>query len=239
MFDVGFSELMVIGIVALMVIGPEKLPKVARTVGALLGRMQRYVNDVKADINREIELDEFKKMHTSVQDAAKSIETSMTETMSGFQAQADELNKIASGDIAGLTDSSAVSGTPAPAGGTAAVTDGAAVTAGAAGAAGAVDAVDAVDAVGAATAAADGAAAVPGAAPAAASAAVASAPVDAAALLAAVEAAPGPAAAAQSAAVPVAETGSQSGAQASLLLEPAPTNASGVVPPSKKPAVAA
>ena len=230
MFDVGFSELMVIGIVALMVIGPEKLPKVARTVGALLGRMQRYVNDVKADINREIELDEFKKMHTSVQDAAKSIETSMTETMSGFQAQADELNKIASGDIAGLTDSSAVSGTPAPAGGTAAVTDGAA---------GAVDAVDAVDAVGAATAAADGAAAVPGAAPAAASAAVASAPVDAAALLAAVEAAPGPAAAAQSAAVPVAETGSQSGAQASLLLEPAPTNASGVVPPSKKPAVAA
>ena len=230
MFDVGFSELMVIGIVALMVIGPEKLPKVARTVGALLGRMQRYVNDVKADINREIELDEFKKMHTSVQDAAKSIETSMTETMSGFQAQADELNKIASGDIAGLTDSSAVSGTPAPAGGTAAVTDGAA---------GAVDAVDAVDAVGAATAAADGAAAVPGAAPAAASAAMASAPVDAAALLAAVEAAPGPAAAAQSAAVPVAETGSQSGAQASLLLEPAPTNASGVVPPSKKPAVAA
>lgn len=215
MFDVGFSELMVIGIVALMVIGPEKLPKVARTVGALLGRMQRYVNDVKADINREIELDEFKKMHTSVQDAAKSIETSMTETMSGFQAQADELNKIASGDIAGLTDSSAVSGTPAPAGGTAAVTDGAAA------------------------AAAAGAAAVPGAAPAAASAAMASAPVDAAALLAAVEAAPGPAAAAQSAAVPVAETGSQSGAQASLLLEPAPTNASGVVPPSKKPAVAA
>ena len=199
MFDVGFSELMVIGIVALMVIGPEKLPKVARTVGALLGRMQRYVNDVKADINREIELDEFKKMHTSVQDAAKSIETSMTETMSGFQAQADELNKIASGDIAGLTDSSAVSGTPAPAGGTAAVTDGAA----------------------------------------AASAAMASAPVDAAALLAAVEAAPGPAAAAQSAAVPVAETGYQSGAQASLLLEPAPTNTSGVVPPSKKPAVAA
>ena len=104
MFDVGFSEMLVIGIVALLVIGPEKLPSVARTVGALLGRMQRYVNDVKADINREIELDEFKKLQTTVQDAAKSIETSMTDTMSTFQSQADELNKIASGDIAGLTE---------------------------------------------------------------------------------------------------------------------------------------
>ena len=104
MFDVGFSELLVIGIVALVVIGPEKLPRVARTVGALLGRMQRYVNDVKADINREIELDELKKLQTTVQDAATSIQTSMNETVSGFQSQADELNKIASGDIAGLTE---------------------------------------------------------------------------------------------------------------------------------------
>ena len=112
MFDVGFSELLVIGIVALLVIGPEKLPSVARTVGALLGRMQRYVNDVKADINREIELDELKKLQTTVQDAAKSIETSMNETMSGFQTQADELNKIASGES--LADPSGLTG-PAPA----------------------------------------------------------------------------------------------------------------------------
>jgi sec-independent protein translocase protein TatB len=98
MFDVGFSELLVIGIVALVVIGPEKLPRVARTVGALLGRMQRYVNDVKADINREIELDELKNLKTTVQDAARSIETSVNESVSGFQAQADELNKIASGE---------------------------------------------------------------------------------------------------------------------------------------------
>jgi len=100
MFDVGFSELLVIGIVALVVIGPEKLPRVARTVGALLGRMQRYVNDVKADINREIELDELKNLKTTVQDAARSIETSVNESVSGFQAQADELNKIASGETA-------------------------------------------------------------------------------------------------------------------------------------------
>ncbi len=227
MFDVGFSELMVIGIVALMVIGPEKLPKVARTVGALLGRMQRYVNDVKADINREIELDEFKKMHTSVQDAAKSIETSMTETMSGFQAQADELNKIASGDIAGLTDSSVAGGAPAPADGTAAAV---AVADGAAAPAPAV--ASAVPASAPAGAPAGAPASVPAGAPAA-------APVDAAALLAAVEAAPGPAAVAQSVSIPAAETGSQSGAQAILMLEPAPTNASGAVPQTKSTAVAA
>ena len=108
MFDVGFSEMLVIGIVALVVIGPEKLPRVARTIGALLGRMQRYVNDVKADINREMELDELKKLQTTVQDAATSIQTSMNETVSGFQSQADELNKIASGDIAGLTETKPV-----------------------------------------------------------------------------------------------------------------------------------
>lgn len=55
MFDVGFSELIVIAIVALVVIGPERLPKVARTAGLLLGRLQRYVNDVKADIKREMQ----------------------------------------------------------------------------------------------------------------------------------------------------------------------------------------
>ena len=67
MFDIGFSELLVIGVVALIVIGPEKLPRVARTVGHLLGRMQRYVADVKADINREIELEELRKMRDSMQ----------------------------------------------------------------------------------------------------------------------------------------------------------------------------
>jgi sec-independent protein translocase protein TatB len=97
MFDVGFSEMVVIGVVALIVIGPEKLPRVARTVGALIGRMQRYVNDVKADINREIELDELKKLHTSVKDAAHSIETTMKETISSFESHATELNTAVSG----------------------------------------------------------------------------------------------------------------------------------------------
>ena len=62
MFDIGFSELIVIGIVTLVVVGPERMPRVARTAGLLLGRVQRYVNGVKADISREIQLDELKRL---------------------------------------------------------------------------------------------------------------------------------------------------------------------------------
>ncbi len=85
MFDVGFSELVVIGVVALVVIGPERLPKVARTVGLLVGRLQRYVNDVKADINREMELDELRKIQTQFQDAAKEVESSITTQVSAAE----------------------------------------------------------------------------------------------------------------------------------------------------------
>ena len=74
MFDIGFSEILVIAVVALIVIGPERLPGVARTLGHLFGRMQRYVNDVKADIQREMELDELKKLRKDVEDSARSIE---------------------------------------------------------------------------------------------------------------------------------------------------------------------
>ncbi len=77
MFDISFSELMVIGLVALVVIGPERLPKVARTLGHLLGRAQRYVNDVKADISREVQLDELKKLQSQVADSARELETSV------------------------------------------------------------------------------------------------------------------------------------------------------------------
>ena len=77
MFDIGFSELLVIGVVALIVIGPQKLPRVARTVGHLAGRLQRYVSDVKADINREIELDELRKMRDSMQQAASEMQSSV------------------------------------------------------------------------------------------------------------------------------------------------------------------
>ncbi len=92
MFDIGFSELMVIAVVALIVIGPERLPKVARTLGHLFGRMQRYVNDVKADISREMELDELKKLQMSMQDAARSFEHSVTREVNSTES---ELQKIA------------------------------------------------------------------------------------------------------------------------------------------------
>ena len=77
MFDVSFSELVILGVVSLIVIGPERLPRVARTVGHLLGRMQRYVNEVKADISREIELEELRKLKTDMQEAATNFETSV------------------------------------------------------------------------------------------------------------------------------------------------------------------
>jgi sec-independent protein translocase protein TatB len=86
-FDVGFSELMVIAVVALIVIGPERLPRVARTMGHLFGRLQRYVNDVKADINREIELEELRKFKTTFEDAARGFESSVNTTVSSVQSE--------------------------------------------------------------------------------------------------------------------------------------------------------
>jgi sec-independent protein translocase protein TatB len=71
MFNVGFSELAVIAVVALVVIGPERLPGVARTAGALFGRMRRYVNEVKAEVEREMDLGEFEKIRATFHDAAR------------------------------------------------------------------------------------------------------------------------------------------------------------------------
>jgi sec-independent protein translocase protein TatB len=97
MFDLGFSELMVIGVVALIVIGPERLPRMARTVGHLAGRLQRYVSDVKADINREIELDELRKMRDSMQQAASNFESTVqsevSKTQTDLNKSVEELNQ--------------------------------------------------------------------------------------------------------------------------------------------------
>ena len=90
MFDIGFSELLVIGVVALIVIGPERLPRVARTIGHLAGRLQRYVADVKSDINREIELDELRKMRDSVQKTASEMETSVNSELSKTAADLNQ-----------------------------------------------------------------------------------------------------------------------------------------------------
>jgi sec-independent protein translocase protein TatB len=106
-FDVGFSELMVIAVVALIVIGPERLPRVARTLGHLFGRLQRYVNDVKADIAREMELDELRKFKSSFEDAARGFESAAQNVQSEVSKTESELNALAA---------SADPAAPAPAG---------------------------------------------------------------------------------------------------------------------------
>jgi sec-independent protein translocase protein TatB len=80
-FDIGFTELMLIALVGLIVIGPERMPKVARTVGHLLGRLQRYVGDVKADIKREMQLDELKKLQADMAAQAHDMESRVNEQM--------------------------------------------------------------------------------------------------------------------------------------------------------------
>ena len=81
MFDIGFSELVIVGVVALIVIGPERLPKVARTAGHLLGRFQRYASNVKSDISREMQMDELRK-------AGEGFKSSIESTVSEVQSQA-------------------------------------------------------------------------------------------------------------------------------------------------------
>ena len=104
MFDVGFSELIVIAVVALIVIGPEKLPKVARTAGHLLGRLQRYVSDVKSDINREMQLEDLKKLQQQVAEQAKSMEASVSQQLNSVETSLNE--SIAQG-VAEKTDAPA------------------------------------------------------------------------------------------------------------------------------------
>jgi sec-independent protein translocase protein TatB len=86
MIDLGLSKLAMIGVVALVVIGPEKLPRVARMAGTLYGRAQRYINQVKAEVGREIELDELRQMHKDVKQAASDVEHSIAKTVSDAES---------------------------------------------------------------------------------------------------------------------------------------------------------
>jgi sec-independent protein translocase protein TatB len=112
MFDIGFSEIVVIAVVALVVLGPEKLPKTARTLGHLFGRLQRYVNDVKSDIKREMELDELKKLQQSVQSAANEIETSMMAATKDFEAHARDVESALSATADQATAESSAAAAP-------------------------------------------------------------------------------------------------------------------------------
>jgi len=86
MFDISFTEIMVISVVALIVVGPERLPKLARTLGYLVGRVRHYVGGIKNDIQREMEAEKLNELHSSMQKAAHSIESSVREEVSELKA---------------------------------------------------------------------------------------------------------------------------------------------------------
>ena len=106
MIDLGISKIALIGAVALIVIGPEKLPRVARTVGTLLGKAQRYVQDVKQEVSRSMELDELKKMKDSVEGAARDVENSIQTHSSDFEKTWSEATSMsessATADLPGM-----------------------------------------------------------------------------------------------------------------------------------------
>ena len=107
MFDIAFSELVVIAIVALIVIGPEKLPKVARTLGALMGRMQKYMAQIKEEVNRESRFAELQKLQQEIKSAADL-------TQANLQAGVGEIGQnlqLDLGDKLDLADKDAVQST--------------------------------------------------------------------------------------------------------------------------------
>jgi sec-independent protein translocase protein TatB len=112
MIDFGFDKIALIGAVALIVIGPEKLPRVARTVGHLLGKAQRYVADVKAEVNRSIELEELKKMKSEVEDAARNVE--QTVSIRETTAELDRSWQDATAGLGGDTSIHTSLATPVP-----------------------------------------------------------------------------------------------------------------------------
>jgi sec-independent protein translocase protein TatB len=90
MIDLGISKLALIGVVALVVVGPERLPKVARMAGTLFGRAQRYINEVKSEVSREIELEELRKMQQEMKEAASSVEETIAKNVADMQSDVQE-----------------------------------------------------------------------------------------------------------------------------------------------------
>ena len=99
MFDFSFAELMVVMVVALIVIGPERLPKVARTLGHLWGRAQRYVNGVKADIERDMAIEEFRQLQQKVQGEANALEQSANQTAQTLDHQMQQISGAVVGPL--------------------------------------------------------------------------------------------------------------------------------------------
>jgi sec-independent protein translocase protein TatB len=123
MLDLGLTKMALIGVVALVVLGPERLPRVARTAGALFGRAQRYINDVKSEVTREIELDELRRMKTEFETAASNVETSVQDNLRKHESELNDAwnsgtsvsPSIAGGALEDVGNSSWQSSTPATA----------------------------------------------------------------------------------------------------------------------------
>jgi sec-independent protein translocase protein TatB len=101
MIDLGLTKLALIGVVALVVIGPERLPKVARMAGTLFGRAQRYINEVKSEVSREIELEELRNMQKDMQEAASNVEQSFTQNVSKVESDLNSAWNSGGGDSFG------------------------------------------------------------------------------------------------------------------------------------------
>ena len=114
MFDIAFSELIVIAIVAVVVIGPEKLPKVVRTVGKLLGRMQRYVNDVKTDINREMQMEELQRLQNDVKQELQEVKTSLHDSTIAIEKELQGIAQLPSDEQEKLANIEVRTAPPAP-----------------------------------------------------------------------------------------------------------------------------
>ena len=111
MIDLGLTKLAVIGAVALVVIGPEKLPKVARMAGTLYGRAQRYLHDVKSEVSREIEMEELRNLHKDIQESAQSfkseVETFRSDVEQTVSSHLGEVESAWRGDTTGTPAASA------------------------------------------------------------------------------------------------------------------------------------
>jgi len=114
MFDFGFSELVVIAVVTLIVVGPERLPKVARTAGHLLGRLQRYVSDVKSDIQREMQLEELKKLQQQVEQQARELESSVRGQVAKVESEVDSTVADVKSQLAPQPDAPVADAPPVP-----------------------------------------------------------------------------------------------------------------------------
>ncbi len=112
MFDIGFSELLLIAVVALVVIGPERLPGVARNVGRFAGRLQRYVNDIKRDFNREIEFEEIRRLQHEMENTVQSMQASMRAVESTLQQEVAK-HQTTQADVIAETPAMSVEAAPA------------------------------------------------------------------------------------------------------------------------------